>query len=77
MVENRRRRGRERDRVRRAAQTASERQATLQRKGTRERERNPLRRTRLQRTSINQREALTVETPAERETRLQRMRDRL
>ena len=60
------RKRRERGRAKHAAQTASERQATL-----RERERMPAetpeeRETRLQRTSTNQRERSSVETPEER-----------
>ena len=53
------RKRKERDRARRAAQTASEEQATSKWKSTRERERT------------------AAETPEERETRLQQMRDRL
>ena len=58
---------RERDRARRAAQTASERQATSQQRSTREREtmaaETPDEKERLQRMSTTQHERLAVETP--------------
>ena len=58
----------ERNRARRAAQTASERQATSQQRSTRERERMAAetpeeRERRLQRMNSNQHERLAVETP--------------
>ena len=76
------RKRKERDRARRAAQTASERRATSQKKSTRERSRTAAetseeRETRLQRMSTNQRERLAGEAPEEREMRLQQMRNRL
>ena len=72
------RKWRERDRARRVAQTASKRQATLQRKSTCERERMSSETTKEREVRLQWlRDTPAAEVPEETEGRLQQMKDRL